>query len=218
MLSAQAELAQAGLNLDRTQVAFPYAGRIVESRIEEGLLLIAGQSYGMAYNSSQLEIVAPVAPDDLARLEGAVGRSVDIVFESGETLTGQVIREGADLDNRSRFIDLFIRASDPSSLRPGLFAEILITGETIGEVFRLPPNSVSGLNSAHIVRDGVIEPISVDVIERGHEFIVTRPFDSADGLIISPLPADVDGRVADIQQASPVGVSGSSDGSGASEE
>lgn len=200
LLSAQAQLAQAGLNLERTQVSFPYAGRIVESRIEEGLLLIAGQSYGTAYNSAEIEIIAPVSADELVRLGDPVGMPVDIVFENGTRLSGEVVREGADLDSRSRLVDLYIEADDSSSLRPGLFGEISIHGEETGNVYQLPDGAVSGLNTVHIVRDGMIERLEVDIVDRTLEGIIVSPFDAGEGLIISPLPSDVEGREVDMAQ------------------
>lgn len=201
VLSAQAELAQADLNLERTQVSFPYAGRIIESRLEEGLLLIAGQNYGMAYNAAELEVVAPVSPDELSTLDGAVGRSVELKFENGQTLSGRIVREGADLDDRSRLIDLYIQVDDPSRLRPGLFAEISIQGDLTHNVYQLPETAISGLDTAHIIREGKIERITVDVLERTSQAIITSQFEWHDGVIISPIPEDALGRDAEVRSS-----------------
>jgi Multidrug resistance efflux pump len=73
LLSAEADLAQARLNLERTEFSLPFSGRIAESRIEAGRLAAAGQSLGTAYDAASIEIVAPVAPEELARLSGAHG-------------------------------------------------------------------------------------------------------------------------------------------------
>ena len=73
LLSAEADLAQAQLDLERTSVSLPFAGRVTQSRVVAGTLVSAGQSYGQAFDYEAVEVVAPISPTDLARLE--IGRA-----------------------------------------------------------------------------------------------------------------------------------------------
>ncbi len=200
LLSAEADLAQARLNLERTAVSLPFAGRVTESRIEAGRLASAGQSLGQAYDLASVEIVAPIAPDALARLDGAQGRLVQITIEGASTpLQGRVARVGARLDERTRFIDLYIDAGETrAALRPGLFADLRIAGPTLESVMILPAAAVRGLSRVRIIEDGRIAEREVTVLDRPRDQVVTAAFDAAEGVIVSALPEGAVGREADI--------------------
>ena len=197
--SAQADLSQARLNLERTSISFPFNGRVIESRVETGQLVSAGQSYGAVYDIARLEIVAPIAPVDLARLGQAVGRPAALsVGESAFSLQGEIVREGANLDPRTRFIDLFIAPASPERLRPGQFVDVRITGPDLEGALMTPASALAGLDQVRIVRNDRIEEVEVDVLDRAGDQVFLRPFDFGQGVIISPVPENALGRRAQI--------------------
>lgn len=198
LMSSRADLRQARINLDRTTLSFPFEGRITESRIERGQVVAAGQSYGQVYSIGELELVVPVPPEDAARLEGAQGRPVSIVFEGGQTMNGRVLREGARLDPRSRLIALYVTPEDAAALRPGLFADVTIEGPEIERTYAVPEAALAGLNSVHVVRDGRIEQVDVDVVDRVEGRVHLAPFDHGQGVIVTPLPEGAAGREANV--------------------
>ncbi len=201
LLAAEAELAQARLNLERTRVSFPFAGAVTESRIELGLLVAPGQPYGQVYAAEQIELVAPASPADLARLEGANGRPAQIRIEGRETpLDGHVARVGARLDPRTRLVDVFIAPDDAAlaDLRPGLFATITLDGPELEGVMRLPASAVSGLDTIHRVSDGRIERTRITVRARTADDVFAEPFDAGEGVIVSSVPDILLGRRAEI--------------------
>jgi len=197
--SARADLNRAAIDLQRTRYALPFAGRVIESRIELGQQVVPGQSYGRAYGLDGLEIVAPASPQEIARLEGANGRRAEVRLEAADTVIGaRVVREGAAVDARSRLNELFLQADDASGLRPGLFADIVVSGPEMPDVLILPAETVVGLNQVHRVNDGRIEPVEIVVIDRFADVLVMEPFDIGEGVIASPLPDGAVGREARI--------------------
>ncbi len=202
-LAAEADLAQARLNLERTSASFPFDGRVTESRVEAGLLLVAGQRYGSVYDASTLEIVAPIAPSDLQRIGDATGVTARVTLEGGPRFEAQIARVGALLNSRTRFIDLFLAPGDAApSLRPGQFAQIEISGPTATNVLTLPAEAAPSLDVVRIVQDGLIVERQVTVIDRPRGQIVVEPFDFGDGIIVSPVPEGGVGRSADILSTS----------------
>lgn len=199
LMSAQADLRQARINLDRTTVSFPFDGRITESRIETGQVVAAGQAYGQAYALDELEVVAPVPPEDIARLDGAQGRSVTLTFPDRDaSLAGTVVREGARLDARSRLINLYIAPESAGDLRPGLFAGITIEGPRLARTLVMPQAAIAGLDEVHVVRGGLIESVRVRILDRAEGRVFVEPFDFGEGVIVTPLPEGAVGREADI--------------------
>lgn len=197
--AAEADLAQARLNLERTNIRFPFRGRVIDSRIATGQLVSAGQSYGAVYDIASLEVVTPIAPADLARLETATGREANLtIAETGERLNGVIIREGASLNARTRFIDLFIAPDAPDQLRPGQFVDVTVTGPDLDAGLQMPASALAGLNQVRIVRNGEIEEVEVNVLDRWNEDIFVEPFDYGQGVILSPVPENALGRPAAI--------------------
>ncbi len=199
-LAAEADLAQARLNLERTEVSFPFAGRVAQSRLEAGLLAAAGQRYGTVYDVSTLEIVAPIAPSDLARLgQDARGEAHVSLEGSTASFPARIARVGAQLDSRTRFIDLFLDPGDAASnLRPGQFASIEIEGPTQRDVFILPAAAAPGLTLIKVVDGGLIVERDITVLDRPRGQIVVEPFDFGEGVIVSPVPEGAIGRAAEI--------------------
>jgi len=202
LTSAQADLAQAQLNLERTRIQFPFDGRVIDSQIEIGQLIAAGQSYGAVYDSARLEVVAPIPPADLARLDGAQGRNARLsITETGQVLDATIDREGAILDDRTRFIDLFITPGQITALRPGQFIEVDITGPHMNAVMALPEEALVGLNTVRIVRDGDINEVRVNVLDRPRSAVIVTPFDTGEGVVVTPVPESALGRPARILSA-----------------
>ena len=200
--SAEADLAQAQLNLERTNIRFPFHGRVIDSRIATGQLVSAGQSYGSVYDISNLEIVAPIAPTDLARLDEATGREARLeIAETGVSLSGVIVREGASLNARTRFIDLFIAPVAPDQLRPGQFVDVTVTGPDLEAGLKMPGSALVGLNQVRIVRNDQIEEVEVEVLDRWGDDIFVAPFDYGQGVILSPVPENALGRRANILNA-----------------
>ncbi|MGJ3232458.1 MAG: efflux RND transporter periplasmic adaptor subunit [Oceanicaulis sp.] len=202
LLSAQADLDQARLNLERTTVSLPFAGRVTQSRVEAGALVSAGQSYGQAYDFEAVELIAPISPTDLARIGEAENAPVRLSLEAGGPgFAGRVARVGARLDERTRFLDLYIEPEAGGRvLQPGLFADVLIEGPRLEDVMILPAAAVAGLNEVRLVEDGAIVSERIEVLDRPRGRVIARAFDVHDGLIVSPLPEGALGRDAEIAE------------------
>ncbi|XBQ16712.1 MAG: efflux RND transporter periplasmic adaptor subunit [Oceanicaulis sp.] len=200
LLSAEAQVRQAELDLERTTFSLPFSGRITESRLEVGQQLAPGQSYGTAYDFEAVELVAPVPPTDLARIGAATGRPAQVRLEAGGPVFEAVVaRTGARLDARTRFIDLYIDpGAEGRTLQPGLFADVRILGPELENVMILPANAVIGLDQVRLVEDGAIVSERVQVLDRPRGRVIVRPFDIHDGLIVSPLPEGAEGRDTEI--------------------
>lgn len=200
LYSAEADLQQARLNLERTTVSLPFAGRVTQSRLEVGTLVSAGQSYGQAYDYEAVELIAPISPTDLARLGEVENAPVTLSLEAGgPRFPARVERVGARLDERTRFIDLYI---DPGpegrTLQPGLFADVAIRGPLLEGVMILPAAAVAGLDEVRVVEGGEILSERIEVLDRPRGRVVARRFDTHDGLVVSPLPEGAVGRDAEI--------------------
>ena len=111
------------------------------------------------------------------------------------------MREGADLNPRTRFVDLYIAPDTPDQLRPGQFVSVTVTGPDLERGLMMPGSALVGLDQVRIVRDGRIEEVTIEVLDRWDGDVFVAPFDYAEGVILTPVPENALGRRANILNA-----------------
>ena len=185
---AEAALADAQLRLSRVEVSMPFDGRVLATSVELGQTMNAGQSYGRVYNQQDLEISLPVTPRALAALEPAIGREA-IVQSQGQTdgIPASVIRVDADLDPQTRLARLVLTPNSDAGLLPGEFIEADIIGPVFENAFRLPERALSENLTVWVVENGALAPRQPQILSIEDDLLATEPFDTAEGVIVSPL-------------------------------
>lgn len=167
--AAQAQLADANLALNRTKFNYDFAGRIVDTTIEQGQFVQAGQAYGQAYPKDSLEIIVPVE-DKILRYMDINESDVNIRIKyRGEdiTLKGVADRIGSVLNQNTRFVDVVIKPKDDDwdMLIPGVFVEVDLIGKSIENVWEIPNEAMQGQSDIWIIReDNTLELYKPDII------------------------------------------------------
>lgn len=188
LAAAKAREQIAALELQRTSFSLPFDGRIASSSAEIGQVLSRGQAFGQAYALDAVQVVAPIAPDDLKSLQGAAGRHAT-VRDAERSLPAQVERVSAELDERSRFATLYLTYAegvDPPT--PGTFVDIEIEGPRIADTFLLPSAAEQISGSAWVVSAGVLQAVVPETLGRTPDGWLVRAFDSADGVVLGAVP------------------------------
>lgn len=187
--AARARAGVAALELQRTAFALPFAGRVKESTAEVGQVLARGQPFGQAFALDALEVAAAVSAEDLARLDGAAGRSA--VVRSGEgKFAAQVDRVSAELDSRSRFATLYLTFAENEALpAPGTFVDVVIDGPRLADTFVLPEAAEQIGGAIWLVADGALRSFTPRTIGRTEAGWVVAAFDAAEGVVLGAVPA-----------------------------
>ena len=187
--AARARAGVAALELQRTAFSLPFAGRVKESTAEVGQVLARGQPFGQAFALDALEVAAAVSAEDLARLDGAAGRSA--VVRSGEgAFAAQVDRVSAELDSRSRFATLYLTFAENDALpTPGTFVDVVIDGPRLADTFVLPEAAEQIGGAIWLVADGVLRSFTPRTVGRTEAGWVVAAFDAAEGVVLGAVPA-----------------------------
>ena len=190
--SAEAALADARLDLSRVEFSLPFAGRVLSTTIEIGQNLAPGQSYGRANNPSEIEGTVPVTTTALTALSPAVGRPASVTVGRGGALSAQtfdavVIRADAELNAQTRLANLTLAFREPTELLPGEFVQVEILGSTIENAHLLPESALGDQRTVWVVQEGRLAQRQPPVLYIRDRQVVTAPFDSADGVVTSPL-------------------------------
>ncbi len=200
---AQADIAQAVLNLKRTTVTLPFDAIVINEQVDAGQRVSAGQSVGAVYGAKAFEIAVPLEDKQLKWIEGVpIGRigaltkaqisklphaSVQSEFAGVKTIrTGKVVRTDGVIDERSRMIKLVIQIDDPLSiyatteadksppLLPGAFVRVTVHGKALNNVFRIPRHALHPNNTIYVARNEKLHMAAVEVERKDRNFAYVR--------------------------------------------
>jgi RND family efflux transporter MFP subunit len=156
---AEAALRQAELELARTELRVPFAGRVRERRVDVGQLVARGAPLASVFAVDFIEVRLPIPSEEVAFLDLAhtredAGPAVRLSGHFGgrlQTWTGRVVRAEGTLDVRTRLVHVVARVEDPYGLESGapplevgLFVEAEIDGREIAGAVRLPRGALRG--------------------------------------------------------------------------
>ena len=154
---ARAALAEAELDLERTEVRAPFDGRVRSPAVSVGMFASRGTAAARVYSSDAVEVRLPIPSDDLAFLDlGAPGtdEAPHVILTghfAGRTQRwqGRLVRTEGVLDARTRMLVAVARVDlDPNGedaqLPVGLFVEAEIEGRRVASAFDLPRAALRG--------------------------------------------------------------------------
>lgn len=213
---ARAAFAQANLDLERTVVRAPFAGRVRERPVDVGQFVNPGTKLARVYAIDYSEVRLPVQTEDLVHLdlgltagagaEAALGSPITLRAQfGGEELEwpATLVRSEGEIDLRTRTLHLVARVDDPygrrieraSPLPSGLFVEAEIVGHEIEGVFVIPAAAVRDGNKVYVVdADDRLVIATVDVIRRDRDQVVVgEGLEDGQRIVVSPLRAVSDG-------------------------
>lgn len=153
--SARASLAQASLDLERTQVTAPFDGRVRAKNVDIGRYVTPGMSLATIYSTDIAEVRLPLPDQNLAYLgmpldgRQSAQKNVPVIltaeFAGGlHKWQGRLTRFEGEVDPRSRMIHAVAQVDHPYSLKNespltmGLFVKAQIIGKKVDDLIVLP--------------------------------------------------------------------------------
>ena len=228
--AAKADLAQARLDLERTEVRAPFAGRVRDRMVGVGQFLSAGSVIARAYAVDSAEVRLPLSADDLAYLDlplaysqqsdprpaPGVRLSAEIAGQAW-SWQGEIVRTEAALERGTRMVMAVARVLDPYEqerpaeergmpLAVGLFVQAEVQGRRIENVVSLPAAAYRPDRGVLVVDDEDrlrMRPVTVLRREKD-EVLVSGGLEPGERVAITPLDAPVDGmsvRTSDARRA-----------------
>ncbi len=226
--AAFANMRRAELDLERTAIRAPFAGRLRAKRVDRGEFVNRGVPLATIYAVDAAEVVLPVPDSELAfldlPLDGELGDSGPRVllrarFAGGRhEWEGRIVRVGGEIDPASRMVNLIARVEDPyrsSGDRPplsvGLFVDAEVVGRSVESVFQAPRGALVGADRLWLVEDGRLVLRRVGILRADPEVvIVSDGLSAGDRISLTVLESAVDGmRVTPQPEPAPAATGGS---------
>jgi RND family efflux transporter MFP subunit len=182
--AAGADLEQARVNLQRTRVSLPFAGRIAATYVDLGQYVTAGTPLCAAFATDRVEVRLPITHDQLA----ALGIPIGFIAEAGEGLavnftanvagqeqqwTGELLRMDASIDSATRTLYAIAEVEDPYGvnasasgmpLAVGLYVTATVEGREIADAVKIPRNALRAGDTVYVLNaQGQLEIRTVQV-------------------------------------------------------
>jgi RND family efflux transporter MFP subunit len=227
--AAQAARKQAEIDLERTRLRAPYAGRVRRKHIDVGQYVSRGAAAASIYSVDEAEVRLPVPASELAyvdiplgyRGEGegveaalpAVTLRADFAGKE-HSWRGRIARTEGEIDPESRRVyavarieDPYARGGDPPRppLAAGLFVRAEIEGRRLEEVVILPRHALRGEARVLVVEEGSagshrLRFRDVDVLRReSARAIIGAGLAEGEIVCVSPLDVVVEGMKVRIE-------------------
>jgi len=194
--AAQAKQKQESLNLSRTTIKAPYAGRILEKNADIGQFVSKGTILGKIYATDYVEVNLPLSLKRYELLglpEAFKNKSInadsypEAIFRNPNSIQnnewrGRIVRTSAALDINSRQISVIARIDNPfdvkeglsSPLRIGQYIQAEIKGRTFKHVYVLPTVAVHQNKEIMILEEGKIHIIPITTLWNTQNETVVR--------------------------------------------
>ena len=205
----RADLQKARLNLKRTEIRAPFAGRVIEESVGIGQYVSAGQTLATLFATEVVEIVVPLEDESLYWFDvpgftpgdgpGSPAAVKARIAGRDLTWTGRVDRAEGRLDAGTRLINVVIRVDDPYRRKPplavGLFVQVEISGRQLPDAAVIPRAALRQNDTGWVVDDnGVLTFRKVKVARQFPKVVyLTEGLKAGEKIVTSPIKTVTDG-------------------------
>ncbi len=225
LAAAQAALAQAEYDLERTVLRAPFAGRVRSKQVDLGQFVQRGVAIATLYSVDVAEVRLPIPNAELeycnlplAYRDGSStgqGPAVKLTARFAgrdHSWQGRIVRTEGEIDPRTRMVNAIAQVQDPyargrNSSRPplavGMFVKAEIRGIRVRNVIRLPRTALHEGDIVFVVDGGSrLRFRPVDVLRREREVVLIRGgIEESEQICVSPLEPAVNGMAVEVLES-----------------
>lgn len=229
--SAESNLSKAKLDLERTNIVAPFAGRVLRKLVDIGQVVGMNTQLAEIYATDIVEVRLPLRNRDLGyvNLPEAYrftdidpADTVDVVIRSDligdETWQANLVRTEGAIDESARQLHVIAQINDPygrnnvgrSPIKIGQYVTAEIEGKYLSDVMVIPNHTIYQGTYVYTVEDGILRRKDIDIAwQNDEEAVVASGLKPGDELVTTPL-----GQVTSGIQVSVIGAAGQGGGRG----
>ncbi len=217
--AAHADLAKAQLNRSRCELRAPFTGRVLSKQAGVGQFIAVGAVVARIYASDVAEIRLPISTEQLTFLnlplalspaDAKQGPKVTVTADLGGhpyQWLGHIVRSEAAVSEDSGqwyWVAQVLNPVLPVAQRPplikGLFVHAEIEGTERANVYRLPRNTVSSLQTVKLVNaEQKLEIRTVQVLRSDSDAVIVESgLNPGERVVVSELPMAINGTTVKV--------------------
>jgi len=209
VISAESTLQKSELDLERTNIVAPFAGRILRKLADVGRVVSPNTQLAEIYATDYVEIRLPLRNRDLSfinlpeayRYSDAKDRAagkVEIQSELGgqETWDATLVRTEGAIDETARQLHVIAQIDDPfgpgsegrAPIKIGQYVTATLEGKTVPAAIVIPNTTIYQGSYVYIVEDDVLSRRDIDIVwQNDAEAIVGAGLEPGNALVSTPL-------------------------------
>jgi RND family efflux transporter MFP subunit len=209
VISAESALQKAKLDLERTDIVAPFAGRVLRKLADIGQVVSSNTAVAEIYATDSVEIRLPLRNQDLGfidlperyrntQVERPANTKVTIRSELfvGDNWDAELIRTEGAIDESARQLHVIAQIDDPfgypaaerAPLKIGQYVTADLIGRTLTNVLVIPNTAIYQGSYVYVVEDGLLRRQDVKIAwQNDAEAIVDAGLDHGDLLVTTPL-------------------------------
>ncbi|MCF6274423.1 MAG: efflux RND transporter periplasmic adaptor subunit [Robiginitomaculum sp.] len=213
LASANAALNKAKLDLQRTNITAPFAGRVDVKRSGLGQYVSLGKVLADLYSTDAAEIHLPLTDTQMGKIDldpsSTDGKLKVRLFANvggkRQSWQGQLARTSGAVDQASRVLNLIVEVNDPYGVKNGgppllngLFVEAEIPGVALGNVIQIPRKALrAGNRVVTLDTDNKIHSRTVELVHTAPGIALIRGIEGGTPIVISALELVIEGTQVD---------------------
>ena len=209
VISAQSTLDKAELELERTRIVAPYAGRVMNKLVDQGQVVNRNSPLAEIYAVDYVEVRLPLRNRDLAFIdlpedyrfaagETHVGPQVTIYSDlgGGSRWQGRVVRTEGAVDDQARQLHVVAQIDNPygaraqgrTPLKIGQYVTAEVTGRLVQDALLIPVRAIYQGGYVYVVQDGILQRREIDVLwQNQSEALTGGGLEAGELLALTPL-------------------------------
>ncbi len=225
--AANAELAAARLNYNRTKISAPFDGRIMSKEAELGQFMSRGSSIGRVFATQTMEVRLPMTDVQISELGLTLGYSarsseteglpatVSMLFGSEQRVwQGFVKSVDASVDSTTRLLFATVAVDKPFEqqngqtvpLVPGLFVDVQLSSPNKLSGLEVPRTALRNGNQVYVYDNDQLRLKTVKTVYTSREMVMLSKdgeseLELGDRVITSPVPGAYEGMPIKLPEA-----------------
>lgn len=209
VLSAESSLRKVRLDLERTEIRAPFAGRVLTKFVDLGQVVSRNAQLAEIFATDIVEIRLPIRNRDLPFIDlPEVYRNSDEAQNKGgrveirsqlaglATWEAELVRTEGAIDATARQLHVIAQISDPfappaegqTPLKIGQYVTAKLEGNTLSDALVIPNNSIYQGTYVYVVEDGILSRRDIDILwQNEEEAIVSTGLAADDQLVTTAL-------------------------------
>jgi RND family efflux transporter MFP subunit len=209
VMSAESALQKANLDLERTKITAPFAGRVLKKLVDVGQVVSANTKLAEVYATDVIEIRLPIRNRDLGFIElpesyrytdAEENVDTEVIIRSqligSEVWIARLVRTEGAIDESARQLHVIAQIDDPfgrmnegrSPLKIGQYVTAEIAGNELSDVLVIPNNAIYQGSYVYTVEEGVLRRKNIVIAwQNDDDAIIQSGLEHGDQLVITPL-------------------------------
>jgi len=225
VISAEATLRKARLELERTQIVAPFAGRVLEQTADIGQVVTPNSEIAIIYATDYVEVRLPIRNRDLAFVDlpvmyrdakaGPSAIPVKIVSDlvGRSVWDASLVRTEGAIDQSARQLHVIAQIDDPFSsstrgqppLKIGQYVTARLSGHVLKNALVVPNSSIYQGSYVYVVEGETLQRRNIEIAwQNDQDAVVKNGLAEGELLVTTPLGQVTSGvRVSLVQEEPP---------------